>query len=235
MKIVAYNKCSLLDYDPYIAAVVFTLGCNMSCAYCHNRDLLHSLKYIGEDLILEHLRKSKMLDALVISGGEPTLQGQLLLDFLQKIRNLSLPDSPSAKSSEQKSRKLRIKLDTNGSNPRLLTKIIESGLVDYIAMDIKATPEKYPQICGLPFDFVKKSIPILRQFGAYEFRTTVYPEISLQELESLCQTYQHDNYFLQQYRRIETDGLIPYDDEILQTIADKYSVKTRGLSVVDMS
>lgn len=259
MKIVAYNKCSLLDYHPYIAAVVFTPGCNMICAYCHNQALLHSHDYIEEDVIFRHLQHSKMLEAIVITGGEPTLQGQALIEFLRRVRScfpvvsMSISESRNISDKDQDMTRpapasasswpghqpdmpalqtsgLKIKLDTNGTNPKLLAQILEAGLVDYVAMDIKATPEKYVQICGLPFDRVKDSLYLLRAFGAYELRTTVYPEITLSELENLCQTYQADPYFLQQYRRIEANGLIPYDDDVLQRVAAKYQIPLRGIS-----
>ena len=230
MKIVAYNKCSLLDYHPYIAAVAFTPGCNMCCAYCHNRSLLHCRDYIDENVIFTHLKRSKMVEAIVISGGEPTLQGQELIFFLQKLRNLfSGCLSEDASFAELPVKPLKIKLDTNGSNPELLAKILALRLVDYVAMDIKATPESYQRICGLSFDRVKDSIALLREFGAYEFRTTAYPKITLGELEQLCMTYQKDPYFLQQYRRIQEDGIPPYDNETLQAIAETYKIKARGI------
>lgn len=212
MKIVAYNKCSLLDYNPYLSAVVFTPGCNMNCAYCHNKDLLHSTDYLSESDILEHLANSSMLDAVVISGGEPTLQGQAVIDFAAQVKALGY----------------RLKLDTNGSNPQLLKRLIEQNYVDYIAMDIKAEPQDYRLVSGLSFDKVKQSIDLIRAFSNYEFRTTVYPLISLDSLERLCQTYQHDHYFLQQYRKMEDDTLEPYPDQTLQSIADRYHIPLRS-------
>lgn len=216
MKIVAYNKCSLIDYDPYLAAVVFTPGCNMTCAYCHNWDLLHSINYFNEDKIFNHLsqeRQRQMLDAVVISGGEPTLQGQAVLDFIKKIKPLGY----------------KIKLDTNGSNPHLLRQLIDGDYIDYIAMDIKATPEDYIKVSGLAYDRVKQAIPILRNFGQYEFRTTVYPQISLESLDRLCRTHQHDHYFLQQYRKVTQHGLTPYAPARLKEIADRYGIPVRGI------
>lgn len=223
MKIVAYNKCSLIDYPGYISSVVFTPYCNMCCEFCHNKELLCSKKYIEPSVVFRHLKNSKMLEAIVISGGEPTIQGEELIAFLYEIHRQKELEEGALPAD------FKIKLDTNGSNPHVLEKILKAQLVDYVAMDIKTKPEDYVKISGLAFDEVKKSLTLLRQFGSYELRTTAYPKITLVQLEELCKTYQNENYYLQQYRPVSADSPAPYDDSILAEMALKYHVGLRGI------
>lgn len=161
MRIGGFQKCSLIDYPGKLSAIVFTLGCNFKCSYCHNPELVNPElfpKPIPEEDILSFLRKRKgKLDALVITGGEPTLQEDLV-EFALKVKELDF----------------LVKLDTNGSNSRILEKLI--GIVDYVAMDIKAPLEKYQQVSNSSIDTgeIKKSIElIMNSKRDYEFRTTV--------------------------------------------------------------
>ena len=212
MKIAAYNGCSFVDYPGKIVAVIFTKGCNMQCPYCHNKDLLN-IDAINEAAVLEHLNKRKnQLDGVVISGGEPTLHRDLPL-LLKRIKTMGY----------------KVKLDTNGTNPDMLRTIIDYGLVDYIAMDIKTVERKYQKLTGISFDAVRKSVEIIKGFGDYEFRTTAYPEIRLEELEHLCQVHRDEHYFLQQYRVTQDGDPQPYSELILSEIAKRYGVSTRGL------
>ena len=153
------QRTSLLDFPDKISAIVFTQGCNFNCGYCHNPDLLNSKKDIySTDVFFEFLDKRKgKLDGVVITGGEATLQPDLI-PFIKEV----------------KSRGFLIKLDTNGYRPDVLKEALE--LVDYVAMDIKAPLEKYSEITNTQIDVekIKKSINLLRTSNVpYEFRTTV--------------------------------------------------------------
>lgn len=163
MKIGGFQKLSLIDYPSRISAVVFTQGCNFRCDYCHNPELVDPSQYqnlISEKEILTFLKKRKGdLDAVVITGGEPLLQIDLE-DFLKKIKVLGY----------------LIKLDTNGSFPEKLRKIIKEKLVDYIAMDIKGPLDKYQKISNSKIEQnkIEESIKLIMDSGIdYEFRTTI--------------------------------------------------------------
>ena len=158
-----FQKFSLIDYPGKICAIVFTQGCNFRCPYCHNPELVEpSLfgKIIPEEKIFSFLEKRKgKLDAVEITGGEPTLQKDLV-DFIRRIKEMGY----------------LIKLDTNGSNPEMLEIIINHELVDYIAMDIKAPLEKYKEVIHSVInpEKIKRSIrTIMSSNIKYEFRTTV--------------------------------------------------------------
>lgn len=163
MHIEAYQKLTLLDYPGKTAATIFTHGCNFRCPFCHNAGLVvrPSVSEIEESEILEYLEKrKKLLDGICITGGEPLLQRDIA-DFIKKVRALGY----------------LIKLDTNGSFPEKLEELINEGLIDYVAMDIKNSPSKYPLTAGAPQDIVskvQKSVNILMNGSIdYEFRTTV--------------------------------------------------------------
>jgi pyruvate formate lyase activating enzyme len=163
MRIGYLQKTSLIEYPGKICSVVFTQGCNFRCPYCHNPELVDPSRFtqsLPADEVLSFLamRRGK-LDAVSITGGEPTIQDDLL-PFLRKIRELGFP----------------VKVDTNGSNPDVLGQIIEDGLADYIAMDIKSPLAKYPETAGVSCDVrkVESSIQaVMRSNLAYEFRTTL--------------------------------------------------------------
>ncbi len=211
MKIAAYNPCSFLDYPGKISAVIFTQGCNMNCPYCHNAGLTAE-KVLDEADIFKHLESRKgSIDGVVISGGEPTIHKDLP-ELLKKVKSLGYP----------------VKLDTNGSNSRLLEEIIRKNLVDYIAMDIKTVPEAYEAISGMTYDSVRDSISILRAFGSCEFRTTVYPSIDIPSLERLCKEYSKDAFYLQQFRVNSVDDPEPYPVSVMASLEQRYGVKVRG-------
>jgi pyruvate formate lyase activating enzyme len=181
MKIAGYLKTSLLDWPGKVASVIFTVGCNFRCPFCHNRDLVvgtQKLELVDEGSLLSDLKKrKKWIDGLVITGGEPTLQPDLAA-FCRKVKKLGLG----------------IKLDTNGSHPEVLEKLFKNDLVDFMAMDVKTDINHYSQLVnpqekvmagenGLK-EQIKKSIRLIVGSGlTYEFRTTVVPEIH--NLESL--------------------------------------------------
>jgi len=156
------QKCSLIDYPGRIGAIVFTQGCNFRCAYCHNPELVDPARYGPSltDEVIPFLEKRRgKLDAVTITGGEPTLQRDIG-PFLREIRGMGY----------------LVKLDTNGSLPDVLEGLICSGLVDYVAMDVKAPLEKYEKIAGVKMDTrkIRESIRlIVKSKIEHEFRTTV--------------------------------------------------------------
>lgn len=163
MDIGGFQRFSLIDYPDKISAIVFTRGCDFRCGYCYNAELVLPERYselIPEKEILDFVQTRRgKLDAVVITGGEPTLQPDLL-EFIGKVKKLGF----------------LVKVDTNGFNPELLKKIIEQKAVDYIAMDIKAPLEKYQTVINVKIDVNKigESIRLVMNSGiAYEFRTTV--------------------------------------------------------------
>ena len=165
MNFVGLDKMSLLDFEDYVSAVVFAPKCNFRCPFCHNGDsVLNSHNEIPFESILSYLKSRKgLLDAVVVTGGEPTLMPDLKRK-LGQIKELGYI----------------IKLDTNGSNPTLLKQLIDEKLIDYVAMDIKNSPSKYASTAGckeIDLDSIKYSINIIKNSGiAYEFRTTLVKE-----------------------------------------------------------
>ncbi|MDD2486980.1 MAG: anaerobic ribonucleoside-triphosphate reductase activating protein [Candidatus Gracilibacteria bacterium] len=196
MQISGIQKTTLLDYPGKVATIIFTLGCNFRCHYCHNFQFVlpEHTKVVANDLITEeaffNFLKSRegLLDGVVISGGEPTLQGDLY-DFSKKIKDLGF----------------LVKIDTNGRDPKLIRKMIDDGIIDYVAMDIKNPIEKYNEIINV--DFNKKDILetislLLEGRIDYEFRSTVakgvHTETDIEEMAKLISGAKR--YFLQNYR-----------------------------------
>lgn len=190
MLIEGLNKTTLLDYPKHIAATIFTPGCNMRCPFCHNADIVEgNLELINEEDVLEFLEKRKnILQGICITGGEPTLQKDLAA-FIQKVKNMGY----------------LIKLDTNGTNPHILKQLYTLGLLDYVAMDIKNTFEKYTITAGtenLQPDLIKESIFLIQNSQIpYEFRTTVVDEFHTEEdIRSICREINGACvYYLQSY------------------------------------
>lgn len=164
MKINGFQKLTLLDFPEKMACIIFTAGCNFRCPFCHNASLVthidNSLDYTEQE-IFDYLEKRRgLLDGVCISGGEPLLQPDIE-DFIKKIKAMGYA----------------VKLDTNGSFPEKLIGLVESGLIDYVAMDIKNCKEKYPLTAGcdtLNIVDIEKSVDfLLKDTVDYEFRTTV--------------------------------------------------------------
>ena len=181
------QKVSLIDYPHKICAVVFTGGCNFSCHYCHNPELVKDYKElpdITDFQIITFLESRKgFIDALCISGGEPTLHKELP-DFIAQVKKVCSEQLILDGIERSRTTEFLVKLDTNGTNPEMLKELFEKKLVDYIAMDIKTTPAKYSKVTDVEVDISKisESIKIIMQSGIdYEFRTTVYPDILSQE------------------------------------------------------
>lgn len=151
------------DYPNSSSLILFTSGCNYNCGYCHNPELKRfGNGEISEEIVWNYLAPRKdWLNKIVISGGEPTLQNDLP-EFARKAKD----------------RGIAVKLDTNGSNPRMLKELLEKKLIDYVAMDVKAPTDFYSNIIGTDFNFypaIKESIQIVTRFPDYEFRTTIAP------------------------------------------------------------
>ena len=166
MKIQGLQKMTLLDYPGRVACTVFLGGCDFRCPFCHNYELVEGpmAEAVSEDEFFAFLGKRHgLLDGVAITGGEPCLRRDLP-EFIAKIHNAGFP----------------VKLDTNGNNPTMLRRLIDDGLVDYVAMDVKNSPSKYAETIGLrEFDLnsVNESIKLLLQNSvSYEFRTTVIRE-----------------------------------------------------------
>lgn len=192
MRIGGLQKSSLIDYPGKISAIIFVQGCTFRCPYCHNPELVCPELFenpIPEKDILEFLesRKNK-LDAVVLSGGEPTIYPELP-EFIRTIREMGF----------------LIKLDSNGSNPDLLSKIINEKLVDYIAMDLKSPLEKYKDITFYDdIDKIKKSIDLIMNSGIpYEFRTTVIKSLlSIEDILKIGEMIKGARlYALQKFRK----------------------------------
>jgi pyruvate formate lyase activating enzyme len=159
-----FQKTDLINFPGLVASTVFTRGCNFRCPYCHNPEFViqgSDQTYFGEtytdEEILSYLKKrAGLLDGLVITGGEPTLHADLP-DFIREVRAIGL----------------KVKLDTNGGRPDVLHSLLESGLLDYVAMDIKAPLDKYDLLGFNSPKAIEKSVKILNASDLdHEFRTT---------------------------------------------------------------
>lgn len=187
------NKTTLLDYPGHVAATLFTGGCNMRCPFCQNGGLVlepEAQPRITEEEVLAFLCKRQgVLEGICITGGEPTLQPGLE-NFIRCVKELGY----------------LVKLDTNGYRPQVLEHLLEQGLLDYVAMDIKASREHYGNACGLPeveLSLIERSVELLKTSKVPgEFRTTVVKGIHTpEEFTVIGQWLQGDKaYFLQSYR-----------------------------------
>lgn len=211
MTIAGYVPNSFVDYPGKIAALVFAPGCNMNCWYCHNHHLLtrdaERVIYNPRTILSDLERKQGFLDAVVLTGGEPTLQIGLS-DFAREVKQLGY----------------LVKLDTNGTHPDIVRAMLAEGLLDYIAMDIKAPFEKYESVCRRAVDIekIKESIELLRSSGIdYEFRTTFSPDLTAEDITAIASCLAGANrYTLQQYRETErTHAQKPHPPEYVKACA----------------
>ena len=212
-----FQKLTLLDFPGKTACTVFTPGCNFRCPFCHNTSLVLQpceSERIPEGEILAYLDKRKgILDGVVITGGEPLLHSDIP-DFLRKVKNLGY----------------KIKLDTNGSMPELLLRITEDGLVDYVAMDIKNSPDQYAKTVGisdLDLSPVRRSVEILMNGDTeYEFRTTLVSGLHTQgSVKDLAKWISGaKRYYLQRFKDsgnlISPDGLSSFNEVEMKEFAD---------------
>lgn len=191
MKISGLQKLTLLDFPDVVSCIVFTKGCNLRCPFCHNSSLVVDSKLtpeIDEEEVFSYLNKRKnILDGVVISGGEPLLQKDIK-DFIVKVKTLGY----------------KVKLDTNGVNSRLLSELIDEKLVDYVAMDIKNTFDKYDMTTGKlnsRIDNIKESIRILKKEKVpYEFRTTIVKDFhNIEDIKKILKYINGSKYFIQNF------------------------------------
>ena len=183
-----FQKLTLLDFPGRVACTLFTKGCNFRCPFCHNALLVTDIDEVSytDTEILDYLKKRiGILDGVCITGGEPLMQKELE-DFIKNVRALGYA----------------VKLDTNGSYPDKLKDLVNKGLIDYVAMDIKNTAEKYPLTAGVPNANVEESIEFLLSGKVpYEFRTTVVAEHhNIQDIEEIAKRISGaEKYFLQKF------------------------------------
>ena len=194
MIIKGLEKQTVLDYPDKLACTIFTFGCNFRCGFCHNPELVvdDGRTEIKQEEILKFLNERKdFLDGVCITGGEPTMNKDLL-EFISKIKEMGFA----------------VKLDTNGSNPEMLRELIDKKLVDYIAMDIKAPLEKYAAVANskVNADDIQKSVDLIRNFPDYEFRITVVPGLFDEEDAKKIGEWLKGskNFYIQQFRGIKT-------------------------------
>lgn len=233
MEIGGLQKLTLIDYPGKLACTVFLLGCNFKCPWCYSAELvlpekIEKQQIIPEKYFFDFLKERKeLLDGVVICGGEPTIQTELV-DFIKKIKKLGY----------------FVKLDTNGSNPNLLESLIKQKLIDYVAVDIKAPKEKYLQMAGISqeglggnffkgkmLEYLEKSIKILKAGEIdYEFRTTIVPNVLEKKdiLEIARWIGPAKKYFLQSFRPEKTidpkfENITPYPEEYLLDIKEAIS------------
>ena len=227
MRIAGIEKLSVQDYPNHISAIIFTQGCNLKCPFCHNSSLIpfDSNNLLNEEEILDFLNKRKgLLDGVTITGGEPTLQSDLK-DFIKKLKNMGYD----------------IKLDTNGLNYKVLKDLIDEKLVDYVAMDIKNSLDKYNKTSGVR-DIVTGnilgSIDLLKHSDIdYEFRTTVINEHhTIEDIYKIIEIIGDSKYYLQNFRSgdsVVDKTLTPLPDEKLnmwnELLTEYPNVYIRGI------
>ena len=213
MNIQGIQKLTLLDYPEHVAATLFTGGCQLNCPYCHNSELIAGPFGPGEDTdaVLAFLKKRQgLLDGICVSGGEPLLQPDLA-EFLRAVKALGY----------------QIKLDTNGGFPDKLAALVDEGLVDYVAMDIKNAPARYPETVGVPHldlsPYIASKDFLLAGRVDAEFRTTVVRE--LHTIEDICAIANWlegaPRYYLQCFvarDQVRDTSLSAYNDEEMKTL-----------------
>jgi pyruvate formate lyase activating enzyme len=231
MQIYGLNKLTLLDYPEHLAATIFCGGCNLRCPFCQNASLVTKLQtqvVHPTDEILDYLKKRRgTLEGVCITGGEPTIYEDLP-DFIKKLKDLGY----------------NVKLDTNGTNPAMLKALIEDKLIDYVAMDIKNSPDKYPVTTGiynLQLKLVEESVSfLLSSVPAYEFRTTIVKEYHTEDdMLAIGKWIEGAHaYFLQGFQDtgdLILPGLHPHSKETMQLFLNlvKPYVKQVSLRGID--
>jgi pyruvate formate lyase activating enzyme len=215
---VGLQRLSLIDYPGKLCATAFTAGCNFRCPYCYNVDIVlnhQGMETMPEGEVLNFLYQRKgFLDGLCVGGGEPTLHNELYT-FLYKVKSVGY----------------LVKLDTNGSKPKRLNKLMEERVVDYVAMDVKAPLRRYPEVVRYKVDIeaVAKSIKLLRRGSVdHEFRTTVVPGLlDGDDIEEISQTLAGSKrYVIQQFRPGRTlcqefGEAKPYSENELRQFRDR--------------
>ncbi len=222
---VGIEKISLVDFEGYVTCTLFTSGCNFRCPWCHNGPLVNNdvEKPLDFNEIIDYLTsRKKIIEAVCITGGEPTLMASLPY-YIKKIKDLGFV----------------IKLDTNGTNPKMVKELIDNHLVDYIAMDIKSGTSNYSMVAGInkvPLEKIKETINILETSNIHhEFRTTLVKEFhdfdSIKEIKDLIngtKTYylQHfverDSSLSKGFHEVKKETAIEYKEYLEQFITNVY-------------
>ena len=211
------HKTSLVDYPGKITTVLFAGGCNLNCRYCYNPELVNNSKELETlkvpDILAFLKKRHKLIESVVISGGEPTLLKNID-KFTESIKSIPLA----------------VKIDTNGLKPDVIETLLEKRLVDYIAVDIKTSPEKYESLTRKDVDFslIKKTIDIVKNSGIdYEIRTTCIPEyITLDDFKCIKkELVSVKKYFLQQFvNKVTMDPAMkakrPYPVQVLNSFKE---------------
>ena len=222
MIIAGIQKTTLIDYPDKVSAIVFLSGCSFRCPWCYSGELVLPEKIkeqpvFSEEKFFDFLkRRQGLLDAIVICGGEPTINKDLP-EFIKKIKDLGF----------------LVKLDTNGSNPKMLKNLIDSKMIDYVAMDIKLPKERYSEVFfgDSNIEDIQKSIDILKENKvSFEFRTTVAPIMNKEELIQMAKWIAGPGvtYYLQNFRAEKTidpefEKLKPYKEEYLEDVVKEIS------------
>ncbi len=213
MEFGGFQKLTVLDFPGQVACIVFTKGCNFRCPFCHNSLLVEENceTYSEEEILLFLEKRKNVLDGICISGGEPLMHD--MENFLTKVKELGY----------------KIKLDTNGSYPKKLKQLVEKGLIDYVAMDIKNIPQKYFETAGIdfPYSIIEESIDFLLSGKVdYEFRTTVTKEFHTPvDLENIAKRISGaKRYFIQNFvdsGNVFFKNLTPVSEEELEQMAQR--------------
>ena len=228
LPIAGFQPTSLIDYPDRVAAVLFTAGCNLRCPFCHNPDLVLPESVVGltlfdtEDVLRRLEERAGFLDGVVITGGEPTLHPGLEA-FLRRVKALGL----------------LVKLDTNGTDPDALGRLLEAELVDFAAMDVKASRASYDRLAGIAVDLeaIDRSIETIRdRVPEHEFRTTVAPTLDAGEILAIADWIGAAKHYVLQRFRVPDGGLVdttwgkrdalPTDE--LHEIWDRISARFEG-------
>lgn len=224
------QKNSLVDYPGLVSCVIFVPGCNFDCFYCHNRPLFSGPHEILDPAAVWSFLKKRvgMLDAVVLTGGEPTLQDGLM-ETLRRFSELGY----------------KVKLDTNGSNPEAVSRVLESGVCDYFAVDYKAPAARYREICGPAADAgaVLKTLRLLQSRGvSFGVRTTVIPQLNENDLLQMARELPAvPKWTLNRYRRPEQYkpcdeeriSAIPWTQEQIDGFAAKMAVLQPNMDLAD--
>lgn len=197
MVVHGFQKTTLLDYPGHLAATVFLAKCNFCCPFCHNSGLVLAPEQIesidGAEVLKTLTKRKNILEGVCITGGEPTLNPELP-EFIREIKELGL----------------KVKLDTNGYKPDVIDKLIDDGLIDYVAMDIKAGRTNYSEVAGVKSVDIKRieeSVNIISEKSPdYEFRTTYVKGLHGEEdVYDIGEWLKGDHkYFIQNYKEVET-------------------------------
>ena len=191
MKIGNIQKTSLIEFPGLISCIVFTQGCNFRCPYCHNPELVLPEKFqnpiLEEDFFAFLESRKKYIEGVSITGGEPTIQKDII-EFIEKIKNMGF----------------KVKLDTNGSKPEIIEKLLKENLIDYISMDVKGPLKKYEEIVGINVEKekIQESINLIKNCKVdYEFRTTVVKsQLEINDFEEIGELIKGaKKYYLQKF------------------------------------